>query len=123
MREYQSCPHKDCLYRAGFGAPNECDYAGITGRCRIAGLTREQAQDKQNCPKYKPKGPKKKRSPSVRPQHLPRAARYDWGLGRYLYSAGDSDREIAKELGCSHQAVGEWRRRQGLPANRCKERT
>ncbi len=63
---YQHCPHKDCAYRAGEGAQHECDYAGITGHCRIKGLTKEQAQDKLHCPKYVPlRGKARRRSPQT----------------------------------------------------------
>lgn len=44
--------------------------------------------------------------------------RYDWAKGRALYDAGWSDANIAKELGCSNDTVGKWRKREKLPANK-----
>lgn len=37
-----------------------------------------------------------------------------------LYDNGLCDREIAKETGSSVAAVGDWRRRMGLPPNKTK---
>lgn len=35
---------------------------------------------------------------------------------RSLYDAGCADREIARQLGCTHSTVGRWREGVGLPA-------
>lgn len=112
---YEPCPYKDCRYhREGesFHLGN-CRYLEMTGQSRILGLTLEQAMDKVNCPKYKPRSGKAKpiqRSP-VRMDHT--NARI-----RELYDKGSYDRKIAEELGISKERVIYWRRRNRLPANR-----
>lgn len=114
-KTYDPCPHKNCRYhREGesFHLGN-CRYLEMTGHSRILGLTLEQAMDKVNCPKYKPRSGKAKpiqRSP-VRMDHT--NARI-----RELYDKGSYDWKIAEELGISKERVIYWRRRNRLPAHR-----
>ncbi|CDC70014.1 hypothetical protein [Oscillibacter sp. CAG:155] len=42
---------------------------------------------------------------------------YDWEKAGVLYRQGESDGAISRELGCTSKAVGNWRKRMGLPPN------
>lgn len=44
-------------------------------------------------------------------------------LVRRLYRTGMTDRDISLEMGVTRSAVGQWRKRNGLPANSRKGRT
>lgn len=46
----------------------------------------------------------------------------DWLRARHLYDEGQSDLEIAEQLGCSKQTLANWRKREGLHANYPKSR-
>lgn len=46
----------------------------------------------------------------------------DWLRARQLYDEGQSDLEIAEQLGCSKQTLANWRKREGLHANYPKSR-
>ena len=49
-------------------------------------------------------------------------ASVDWLRARQLYDEGQSDLEIAEQLGCSKQTLANWRKREGLHANYPKSR-
>ena len=49
-------------------------------------------------------------------------ASVDWLRVRQLYDEGQSDLEIAEQLGCSKQTLANWRKREGLHANYPKSR-
>lgn len=47
-----------------------------------------------------------------------RPAKHNWDLAMKLYQEGKSDGEVGREMGCSGKVVANWRRRQGLKANK-----
>jgi transposase-like protein len=44
--------------------------------------------------------------------------RYDWTLAAALHDEGASDHRVAHVVGCSRQAVAQWRAREGRSAHR-----
>ena len=119
-KKYTSCPHGDCKYRLAPSSVHECNYAVETGHCRIKGLTLAQARDKTHCPVYERDPGKRARKPR---QASPYGrAKYDWVRGMELYATGATDKEIGAALGCTPDAVRDWRYREGLPVHSAKER-
>jgi DNA-binding CsgD family transcriptional regulator len=110
MTETSGCIHPDCIYRNHTEhATGNCSYLAVTGKSRIKGLP-ARLQLPCNCPRYVPNGTKKEV-----------VIKNDWVTkARELYSAGATDREIAKELGLTRSTVCAWRRRNYLPLHRDK---
>ena len=108
---YWRNPNRDCV--------NSCNYMIVTGHSRIAQIPdRKLRRDFQHCPLFDSKKPEpKERIPSTQEQ-----TKYDWIMGRALYDAGMTDREIAAALGCTQSAVKWWRRRRSLPVNKEKDK-
>ena len=79
-----------CMYRARPHAGYQCDYYAITGHTRRAVPPKEAGS---------------------------RRMIYDWEKAGVLYRQGESDGAISRELGCTSKAVGNWRKRMGLPPN------
>ena len=100
-----------CIYRAGPYAGYTCDYAAITGHTRKAVPASRcrhfQEGDAVKRPKVDPDG-------GIKGQR--RYTRYDWSKAKPLYDAGMTDKEISRAMGCSYQAVFDWRHREGLQA-------
>ena len=116
-----------CVFRAGKGEPNHCDYAALTGRTRkaeppercthrIEGKRLETREEANRLLDSQAKTPKKK-EPAKATKEI---KRIDWELGRKLYDEKQSDAEIAEALGCTSSAVTGWRKRRGLPPNHTK---
>lgn len=116
-----------CVFHAGAGAANRCDYAALTGwtrkaeppeRCthRIEGKRLETREEANRLLDSQAKTPKKK-EPAKATKEI---RRIDWELGRKLYDEKQSDAEIAEALGCTSSAVTGWRKRRGLPPNHTK---
>ena len=94
-----------------------CDFIGHTGRSRV----KEGIPSGAGCTVWEPRGEETKRHP-LSEVHKPRPKREVVYAQRFtqmdrLYRQGMNDRQIAAEVGCSHQAVGLWRRRNGLEMN------
>jgi DNA-binding CsgD family transcriptional regulator len=56
---------------------------------------------------------------SLRPG-TPRSCKLDWAAALPLYEKGQTDKQIAAVLGCSHKTVCKWRRKNGLPCKTLK---
>lgn len=97
-----SCRHPDCIYRTrGENAKWwKCNYLAITGKCRTAGLSPEEAKP-CNCKKY-----------------ILRSAKNWEEKAQALYDAGATDGEIAEKLGKSYNSVRMWRYLWKLPKNK-----
>lgn len=100
MKASERCKHPDCIYRNhnNVNANGRCNYSGLTGHSRIAGLP-PKLQLPCNCPRYVPD--------LTKPQPKPAA---DWQeQAMQLYNAGATDREIADRVGISLSKTQKWR--------------
>lgn len=102
-----------CIYRAGPYAGYTCDYAAITGHTRKAVPASRCRHFQEGDPVRRPPA---ETDGGIRRPEAPqkRRKRYDWSQAKPLYDAGKTDKEIARDMGCSYQAVFDWRHREGL---------
>lgn len=120
----------ECLYGADgiYNAPYLCNYASLTGHCRIKVVRRKGAdgvwrkvktvETPEECSYFKPRKEHQRRKltgDARKPGERRKPA--DWGKAMALWAAGASDREIAPEIGRSQSQVCQWRRRHGLKTN------
>lgn len=104
---------KECIYRATVFW-HTCDYALLTGETRTK---RDKPLKKGQCSHFI----KGYRLTTPKEPILPQRVKYNWAAARELYSSGATDREIALLIVCPKHAVGDWRRRNGLPPNKKKQ--
>ena len=123
----------ECLYSADgiYNAPYRCNYATLTGHCRIKVVRRKgpdgtwrqvkTVETPEECSYFAPPRREHQKRKLQREAKKPgtkcRAPRWDWDKARKLWTAGASDQEIAKALGCGKPAVCLWRRKNGLRSN------
>ena len=95
-----------------------CNYAWITGRCRIALPPRADGR----CPGYEA-GERARANPKRHDKDIHRRRRggmpmrYNGEQMRALWERGFNDAEIGAEVGAPARTVCSWRQRNGLPAN------
>ena len=124
-----------CMYRARPHAGYQCDYYAITGHTRRAvpaarcrrfreGARLSAAEEDilppavRTSPKAARTGKEAKEGAAAPPKEAgSRRMLYDWEKACVLYSQGESDGAISRALGCTSKAVGNWRKRMGLPLN------
>ena len=99
MTSAERCQHPDCIYRNRFDPEKtgNCNYCGMMGQSRTAGLP-EELKDPAKCPRYISNG------------KTPETPKRDWREdAAALYADGKTDREIAEALGKYVQQVQNWR--------------
>lgn len=107
-KKNERCRHPDCLYRVHgeYSKMWQCNYFFMTGQCRTAGLSPEEAKP-CNCREYVPEKEKGWEKRALE-----------------LYDDGATDEQIAEAIGKTFNTVRMWRYGKRLPKNkdRRKER-
>ena len=122
----------ECLFSADgiYNATYLCNYATLTGHCRTK-IARRKGSDgvwrkvktvetPEECTRFLPRKGHQQRKlqrDAKKPGTKCRATRRDWDKAQELWTAGASDQEIAKALGCAKSAVCIWRRKNALRSN------
>ena len=134
MRDPYICYRTQCQYHAGRADGNvpSCNYFLVTGKTKTsqgeADITRKcglfQRGDKTPLPQ-KPQSivisrksaemQKKFAEEDRRRRH--EGKKYDWAVFRAMWEEGKTDKAIAREIGCHHDTVRNWRLGAGLAPN------
>ena len=109
---------RKCIYRGILAGTTDlmCDYAWITGHCRITLPKRPDGQ----CPAFDEGEPIQREVLFMeRPIKIVRQRKMRFSHEKMLelYMEGKSDSEIGRETGCDKSTVFSWRHRNQLPAN------
>ncbi len=122
------CRKRDCRYhsiRVGSACVGSCSYLDITVKTTLGQLTparrRLLIKGKIQCPFYEPGGrdPRKSRPvEAIFPQpRQPKRHTEKREKMLKLYRDGLNDKQIADLVGCTRDAVWQWRRSENLPPN------